>query len=275
MKNIIFNSSMPRACSTLLQNVFNQRPDFYGTPTDGLANLLLVARQQFTEGDEFRASKDQDLMLKAWRGFCKQGMHGYVDSLTDRQNVVIKGRSIKSCIPWFEKFLDEPPVVICMVRDLRAIVASFEKLYRKNPEKGSQWYLGGEVRGTTTSKRCDMYLQNNPLAHSLDQLLELQEMNIDNKVLYIRAEDFTERPQEIMSELYSVLKVDDYNHDFNNVEQTTHENDVVHGLDINLHTIRNKVEPLKEDYIDIIGEAMCDNINETYSWYQIYFGYID
>ena len=177
---------MPRACSTLLQNIFNQRPDFYATPTDGLAGLLLNARESFTNSDEFRASKDQDLMLKAWRGFCKQGMHGYVDSLTDRQNVVIKGRSIKSCIPWFEKFLGEPPQVVCMVRDLRSIVASFEKLYRKNPEKSSQWYIGQEVRGTTTSKRCDMYLQNQPLAHSLDQIREVLEMKLENKILYIK-----------------------------------------------------------------------------------------
>ena len=275
MKNVIFNSSMPRACSTLLQNIFNQRPDFYATPTDGLANLLLNARESFTNSDEFRASEDQDLMLKAWRGFCKQGMHGYVDSLTDRQNVVIKGRTIKSCIPWFEKFLEEPPKVICMVRDLRSIVASFEKLHRKNPEKSSQWYIGGELRGTTTSKRCDMYLTNPPLGHSLDQLREVMEMNITNKLIFIRAEDLSSRPQEIMSELYDVIGVKEYKHDFDNVEQTTHENDIIHKLADDLHTIRNKVEPLKEDYLEIIGQEMSDSINKEYSWYQQFFGYID
>ena len=266
---------MPRACSTLLQNIFNQRPDFYATPTDGLANLLLNARESFTNSDEFRASKDQDLMLKAWRGFCKQGMHGYVDSLTDRQNVVIKGRTIKSCIPWFEKFLDEPPKVICMVRDLRSIVASFEKLHRKNPEKSSQWYIGGELRGTTTSKRCDMYLTNPPLGHSLDQLREVMEMNITNKIIFIRAEDLSSRPQEIMSELYSIIEVEDYKHNFDHVEQTTHENDIIHRLDSDLHTIRNKVEPLTEDYLDVIGKEMSDIINRDYSWYQKFFGYIN
>jgi len=49
----------------------------------------------------------------------------------------------------------------------------------------------------------------------------------------------------------------------------------VHGLDNDLHTIRKKIEPLKEDYIDIIGESMCDSINESFSWYQKYFGYIN
>ena len=58
MKKIIFNSSMPRACSTLLQNIFNQRYDTYATPTDGLLELLDGARQRFTDSVEFKASED-------------------------------------------------------------------------------------------------------------------------------------------------------------------------------------------------------------------------
>ena len=56
MKDIYFNSSMPRACSTLLQNIFNQNPDFYATPTDGAVELLAGARERFTNSSEFKAA---------------------------------------------------------------------------------------------------------------------------------------------------------------------------------------------------------------------------
>ena len=275
MKNVIFNSSMPRACSTLLQNIFNQRPDCYATPTDGLVELLLGAREKFTYSDEFRASMDQDLMIDAWRNFCKEGMNGYLSTLTDKQNVFVKGRSYKSIIPFLQNFYKEDVKVVCMVRNLKAIVASLEKLHRKNPDKKSQWYIPEENRGTTVEKRVDMYLQNIPLSNSIDQMKDLLQQNLLGNILFIKAEDLSSRPQQIMSELYQVLGLPDYQHDFNNVEQTTHENDVIHALDNDLHTIRNKVEPLKEDYLEIIGQEMSDNINKEYSWYQQFFGYID
>ena len=59
------------------------------------------------------------------------------------------------------------------------------------------------------------------------------------------------------------------------IEQITKENDVIHQLDNDLHTIKNKVEPLVDNYKEIIGKEACDMIDRDYAWYQKYFGYID
>ena len=42
-KKIFFQSSLPRAGSTLLQNVMGQNPDFYVTPTSGVLELLYAS----------------------------------------------------------------------------------------------------------------------------------------------------------------------------------------------------------------------------------------
>lgn len=39
MQKIFYNSSLPRSGSTLLQNVFNQNPDMYATPTSGVVQF--------------------------------------------------------------------------------------------------------------------------------------------------------------------------------------------------------------------------------------------
>ena len=44
MKKIFFNSSLPRSGSTLLQNLIAQNPEFYCTPTSGLGDLILNAK---------------------------------------------------------------------------------------------------------------------------------------------------------------------------------------------------------------------------------------
>ena len=273
--NIVFNSSMPRACSTLLQNIFAQNPDFYATPTDGVLELLDGARQRFTSSVEFKAAVDQDLSLQAWRNFCKGGIEAYCNTLTDKPNIILKGRGWKGNISWLENFLGEKPTIFCMVRNLKAIAASFEKLHRRNPDKTSQWLITGEVRGTTVFKRADMYMKNIPVSISLDRIQELFEMGLDGSVMFIRAEDLTSRPQEVMNEVYNILDVKRFEHNFNNIEQVTKENDVIHELDNELHTIKNKVEPIVEDYNEILGEATCNFIDTEFEWYQKYFGYIN
>ena len=273
MKKIIFNSSMPRACSTLLQNIFNQRYDTYATPTDGLLELLDGARQRFTDSVEFKASEDQDLMLESWRGFCNGGLNGYINKLTNKEYVILKGRGYKGNITWLEKFLDEQPKIICMVRNLKSIVASFEKLHRKNPDKTSQWLINGEVRGTTVDKRVDMYLNNIPLNISLDRIKESMQLNIVDKLLFIKAEALCMEPDNIMNEVYNKLGMPRFIHNFDNIEQTTKENDTWHGLDNNLHTIKNKITPLEDNYEEILGKDSCDFIDKEYNWYQEFFGY--
>ena len=273
--NIIFNSSMPRACSTLLQNIFAQNPNFHATATDGLIELLDGARQRFTGSVEFKASIDQDISLQSWRNFCKGGMQAYCNTLTNKPNIILKGRGWKGNINWVENFLGDQPKIFCMVRNLKSIVASFENLHRKNPDKTSQWLIDHEARGTTVYKRVDMYLNNIPVSISLDRIKEIHEMGLEQKIMFIRAEDLTSRPQKIMDEVYDIINLERYNHNFNNIEQITKENDVIHALDNNLHTIRNKVEPLKDNYIEIIGQEACDRIDTEYEWYQKTFGYIN
>jgi hypothetical protein len=119
-----------------------------------------------------------------------------------------------------------------------------------------------------------MYMKNIPVSISLDRIQELYEIGLDGSVMFIRAEDLTSRPHDIMDKLYNIIGVESFIHNFNNIEQTTKENDVIHELDNDLHTIKNKVEPIIEDYNEILGEAACNFIDTEYAWYQKTFGYI-
>src|ERR1700722_12781213 len=62
---IFYQSSMPRAGSTLLQNILAQNPDFYVTPTSGLLELVFGARLSYTNSAEFKA-QDSALKPKPW-----------------------------------------------------------------------------------------------------------------------------------------------------------------------------------------------------------------
>ena len=64
-KNISLILSLPRAGSTLFQNIIGQNPDFYVTPTSGFLELIYGAKANFQTSPEFKA-QDQTLMDNAF-----------------------------------------------------------------------------------------------------------------------------------------------------------------------------------------------------------------
>ena len=64
-KQIFFNASMPRAGSTLIQNILMQNPEIYSTPTSGVIEFLLNARTIYTTGDAFKA-QDPEVMKQGF-----------------------------------------------------------------------------------------------------------------------------------------------------------------------------------------------------------------
>src|ERR1700733_11239192 len=88
---IFFQSSLPRAGSTLLQNIIAQNPDFYATPTSGALELIFGARLNYTNSPEFKA-QDAEQMKKAFLAFSRAGLKAYYRSLTDKPCVMDKSR---------------------------------------------------------------------------------------------------------------------------------------------------------------------------------------
>jgi sulfotransferase len=270
VKNIFFNASLPRSGSTLLQNVLMQNPDIYSTPTSGAVEFLLAARTIYSNGDAFKA-QDQTEMAKAFQGFCREGLYGYFNAITDRPYVIDKSRA------WIGNFrfanvIEPGAKAIVMVRDLRGIFASMEKNYRKNPHKDPQMVNGAQLKNLTTDSRLQHFSVSPPIGPALEWLYDAILQGYDRNMLFIRFEDFTRNPEAEIKRVYDYLELPYFEHDFNNVQQLTHENDVIHGI-FGDHQIQPKIEPLTEDYVNILGFHNCDNIRLHYKWFYDRFNY--
>ncbi len=270
IKKIFFNASLPRSGSTLLQNVLMQNPEIYSTPTSGLNEFLLAARTIYSTSDAFKAQDPID-MEKGFRGFCRAGMYGYFASITDRPYVVDKSRAWVGNFR-FLNFFEPDPKVIVMVRDPRAIYASMEKNFRKNPHKDPQIVNGMQLKNMTTDSRLQHFSVSPPVGPTLEWLQDAFMQGYDSKILFIKFEDFTKNPDMEMRKVYNYLGLPYFKHDFNNVEQLTFENDVIHGI-FGDHEIKPKIEPVKDDFLDILGHQNCETIRNHYSWFFTKFGY--
>jgi sulfotransferase len=124
----------------------------------------------------------------------------------------------------------------------------------------------------TTDSRMVHFSVSPPVGPSIEWLKDLITQKNDDKVLFIKFEDFCKNPDKEMKKLYNYIGLPYYKHDFKNVEQLTYENDVIHGI-FGDHEIRGKVEPVKEDFLDVLGKANCDIIVNNFTWFYEKFGY--
>jgi sulfotransferase len=268
IQQIFYNSSLPRSGSTLLQNVFNQNPDMYATPTSGVIEFLESARIIFVQA-EFKA-QEVNTMEKAVLSFCREGMKGYANSITNKPYFVDKSFYWGMNFDYLKSIFGYEPKIIIMIRDVRDIFASFEYNFRKNPLVINPLVSWPDLKNTTMEKRIIDWTKTKPLGVVFDGLKDIINYRNSSKILFIKYEDFCQNPKEEMTKVYNYLGIPHFNHNFNNVEQTTKENDVFYFAS---HDIRNIVEKKESKAEHIIGKPACDWLYKNYDWFFKYFKY--
>jgi sulfotransferase len=272
-RSYFFNSSLPRAGSTLFSNIIAQNPKFYCTPTSGFLDLIYGAKGNFQVAPEFKA-QDPKEMDKAFLYFCKGGMDGFYNALTNKPYILDKNRGWGITFGLTKMILGKDPKIVCVVRDLRAVFASMEKNFRKNPHKENYVQNPTQLQGTTLRKRIDAWASGIPVGIAIDRLKDMIDQKIDDKILFIRYEDLMENPETEIKRFYEYVELPFYDkHDFVNITQYTQENDAIHGI-YGDHQLRPKFEKKEDDFDDILGYEICRDIKNTYKWFYDYFGYV-
>jgi sulfotransferase len=264
IKKVFYNSSLPRAGSTLIQNILSQNPEIHTTPTSGVYEMLAACRTIFSDGLEFKA-QDSAQMEAGFKSFLKAGVYGFYEPLTDRPYVVEKCRGWGSEYAFINAF-DPNPKIICMIRDIRAIYASMEKKYRQNPLIDHHLANWGNLTGTTVDKRVSVWSVNPPIGPSMDRLYEILVSGIHKNIMFIKFEELCSDPEPQLRAIYEYLELPYFKHDFNNIPQYTKEDDKWYGV-FGDHVIRKELKPVKNDFREVLGPNACKIIEDGYPWF--------
>ncbi|MCL4513948.1 MAG: sulfotransferase, partial [Candidatus Eremiobacteraeota bacterium] len=261
-KKIVFNSSLPRSGSTLMQNILAQNPRFYCTPTSGVLDLLLASRKYYTELAEFKA-QDPDLMQKGFIQYCRYAINGFFEGITDKPVCVDKCRAWFHYHDWIKQFAPNPKYIVC-IRDLRAVLSSMEKLFHKNRDRSDPDEVTGALTMITVNNRVMHWLNAPPVGIAVGRLIEAVQTNLLKQLHIVRFEDLTSNPGKVMKQVYDYLDEPYFEHDFNNIAQLTQENDQYHTI-YGDHHIRRKVEPVAVDFVNVLGKSICDTVRANYA----------
>jgi sulfotransferase len=259
-KIIHFTSGLPRACSTLLQNLISQNPNVHATGTSPLHEIGYIARKVF-QTDEAKCVGGNE-MENMYYDYVRGGCSHAFDSITTRPVVVDKCRSYIGHLDQLFKVFPNAKVLV-PIRDVRGILCSLEKKRRQHPTPFNGFEEANPANFTTIDKRVQGWLQSPPVGIAIERLHEATQ-RFKDKLHYVHAEDLSKKPKETMQAVWEYLAMDFDGHDFNNVEQYTQEIEI--GFPYGDHTIRKEVKPLPTEWNQILGKTLSDAIDQKFGW---------
>lgn len=248
-KSFYFIAGLPRSGSTLLCNILNQNPRFHATSTSGVLDMLLAIRNNWNNITAFKATRNEPAKLRVLRGM----LHSFYADV-DKPLIFDKSRGWPGYLEMAETILGSKAKVLVPVRDVRDVLASFEKIWRKDSKTGQipqEKKFAKEFQ--TVEGRSDVWMRSDqPVGSSLNRVKDALRRGYGDRMFFIRFEDLTRKPEKTLREVYEFLGEEWYQHDFDNVEQVTQEDDFFHGFQ-DLHTIRQRVEPVPSNWKEILG----------------------
>lgn len=267
---------MPRSGSELLQVLLHQNPDIYGSPTSPLLEFLYGMRGN-TGLTEVQA-QPRELMRTAFARTCKAAAEGYYSGITDRPIVCDKNRGWAANYNWTSSWAEQPKMIV-MVRDLRGIIASMERIYRRNTDtvECASLPLQLDARVFNWLNLNAQPIANNPNVGSapvglaLNRLRGLFMDGTADNVLFVKCEDLTTAPAATMSRIYAYLKLPEFAHDFDNIQKQVEEDTKMFGV-FGDHNVGNKLAPMR-GWNDVLPDKLSDVIRRDFDWYFAALGY--
>jgi sulfotransferase len=268
MQKMFFNSSMPRSGSELLQVILHQNPLIYASSTSPLLEYQFGARVNYNLPEV--TSQNAELMAGAFINMCKGMAHSYYEAITNRPYIIDKNRGWSHYYEWVEQW-NPNPKMICMVRDLRSILASFEKIYRKNRHTPSGPDDPAKLQSMTVFQRANYWLNTQPIGLALQRTFDLFQKRINHNILFVRYEDLCNNPEETMNNIYCYLQIEGFSHNFNNIVKKVEENSKIFGV-YGDHSIKPQLEKTDINNWKEIYDSSDFIVNQA-KWYFEVFNY--
>ncbi len=265
VEKLVFVGGLPRAGSTLIMNLLGQNPRFGITATSGVADLLYGMRHRFTTGEEFNAQNEKEMKTR-FTGACKGALMGWADVKDVPPVYIDKSRAWLQFYEFLLEILDEPPKIIVPIRDLRGVVSSMEKLYRANQLRVDPIENPGQGKGLTVENRVKTWIAGVPIGIAMDRVQDVYSRGVAKGMLFVKMEDLTSNPQGELDRIYDYIGEEMVTHKFEDIEQLTQEDDRRFGIP-GLHTLQPKVEPIKEDWTEILGTNLSKGLKQGNMWY--------
>ena len=126
MKTLILNPGLPRAGTTLIQNILAQNPLIHPENTSGLSACIVGSYKGYCSSQNISRNINKEKHDNCLIEYCRAGIQGYLNTQTTKPIIIDKNRNWTFQYPFIKKVIPDLKIIY-LVRDLRSIFSSLEK----------------------------------------------------------------------------------------------------------------------------------------------------
>lgn len=264
-RRFFFLAGLPRSGSTLLAAILNQHPEIYSGLLSPVLEFMYYTEQYFlTKSEQYKVFKRPDAVTNV----VKNIPLSYYEDI-DKKYIMDKNRAWPNNIDRIKKYITSEPKIVCTVRDMPSILASFIHLIEKNKNNGinfvDRWLIDNNFP-LTTENRC-MYLMQ-PIGivnKSMWSFLQAFEKNYQHHLHIVEYADLMKEPERTMAKITDYLGVDNFNFDYDNIINPVEEDDTEYNLE-GMHSVRKKISDQKLDPRKILGDDIIKKFSGLEFW---------
>lgn len=254
-KQFVFLSGLPRTGSQVLSSLLNQHSKLHGTTTSPLADLSLIIFENWPVLSQALVNPSPDQFSNIVQGLF-QGTYKHID----KPIIVDKNRLWPRYIDPLNQGLRRRPQIICTVRDIPDIIASYILLIRRNRDRIT--FVDQELIETrqpiSDKNRCRLILEKY-IMHPYNSL-RMGWASDDVDLLFLDYSEIVDHSQTTMNRVCEFIGIESCNVDPNNM-QAMDENDNYHGGMAGLHEVRPVMAKTSPPADQVLGR-------ELYNYYR-------
>ena len=269
-KNFYFIAGLQRSGGTLISAILNQNSDVWAAPTSPLLGIMQTMSGTF----DTQTNKDFDRSLDLVNTL--KGIPNNFYESRHETNILDKNHSWSTpdALNIVHKYIQEDMSkikVICPVRNILEVLASFNTLIEKTPESvGNNNIDRGAARFTAPDlpipdRRAEfLMMPNQDIQTHLFGMRQAANPNHRHIFHFVEYNDIVSNPEATMNGIYDFLEIDRFEHDFNNLK-SQEKPDSSTGM-YNLHTVRSVVERKSVDPTTIFSPEIIQRYSNMEFW---------
>jgi len=262
-RKIYFLSGLPRSGSTLLAALLSQNPAIHATETSGLVEVMFLLRNQWDGLEQHRAISGE-LSNQRRQNTLRAILEHYHDD-QPKPILVDKSRAWLAHLEMIDALIG-PPKVIVTVRDIRDVLASFERLWRENGLRQTPQERDNYANFQTVEQRCKVWVAaDQPLGIAYNRIKDALARGWGRQIHFVPFERLTADAAQTLCGIYSFLGETPFEHDFESVINPTIEDDRVYGIE-GLHVIRPGVRPVAPQWPKYLGHEVAEAYRGAELW---------
>lgn len=270
-KTYYFIAGLPRSGSTVLSAILNQNPNFYSGPSSPIIGLmngiegLLQSNELFTAFPKINEGK---LIISS----CIDNFYSDIG-----QPIVFdKNRAWTSHINYIEGYFNIQPKIICPVRNMDEILASFISMHKRNPYEVNgrinfidEMLIKADIP-LTDDNRCRYLVSDQGIiGQSYNSIKQCLVEGKQKYLHFVEYEDLMSNPESTLNKIYDFLEEEKYEHDYNNLVNINRENDsLTYGFE-DMHKVRPRLGKTSEPPENILSQLVLERCKGSEFWKEL------